>query len=158
MFQPFFTSIMRIFFFVFVFCIFLYLSPFFSSYLREYLNSMHHRPKQYLLVVIFFAVKNLKTISVQGDMHIFPLTLWCSTIGMNLSLHLVLFVTDNTGFPFFREKGKMLCFKHRRFSPCPPRSKFGGGHHILESRRFPAQFHLENHTENIQLVFQFLHT
>ena len=111
-------------FFFSFFVNFFVLTLFFVHFIWEYLNSMHHRPKEYLLAVIFFAVKNLKTISVQGDMHIFPLTLWCSTIGMNLSLHFVLFVTDNTGFPFFGEKGKMLCFKHRRFSPWPPRSIF----------------------------------
>ena len=95
-FQTSFTSTMLVFFSFFV--NFFVLTFFFVHFIWEYLNSMHHRPKEYLLAVIFFAVKNLKTISAQGDMHMFPLTLWCSTIGMNLSLHFVLFVTDNTGF------------------------------------------------------------
>ena len=73
-------------------------------------------------------------------MHIFPLTLWCSTIGMNLSLHFVLFVTDNTGFPLFGEKGKMLCFKHRRFSPWPPRSIFRGVTIFWKVTHFPHNF------------------
>ena len=35
-------------FFLFLFFVFfLYLSPFFSSYLRDYLNTMHHRPKEH---------------------------------------------------------------------------------------------------------------
>ena len=118
---------------------FFVLTLFFVHFIWEYLNSMHHRPKEYLLAVIFFA-ENLKTISVQGDMHIFPLTLWCSTIGMNLSLHFVLFVTDNTGFPFFGEKGKMLCFKHRRFSPWPPRSIFRGVTIFWKVTHFPHNF------------------
>ena len=75
-----------------------------------------------LFALIFFAVENLKTISFPGDMHVFSLALWCTTIGFNLPLHFFLFVTNDTVSVFFRNKRDMLGFKQRRLSLWSPTS------------------------------------
>ena len=43
-------------------------------------------------------MKDVKTISLFGDMHVFTLTLWGGTIGVNLSLGLFPFIAHNTVF------------------------------------------------------------
>ena len=57
--------------------------------------------------MIFPAVKGVKTISLSGDMHVFTLTLWGGTIGVNLSLSLFLFIANDTVSLLFSEKGNM---------------------------------------------------
>ena len=99
---------------------------------------MQQRAKE-LLALIFFTVKNLKTIPVLAEMHVFTLTLWCSTIGMNLSLHFFLFVTNNTGSPFFRKNGKMFCFEQRRLSLWSPTSMDRGVTIFIKITNFPYE-------------------
>ena len=45
---------------------------------------MRYRDK--FLESIFSAVEHLETIEFLGDMHVLTLTLWCTTIRINLSL------------------------------------------------------------------------
>ena len=84
---------------------------------------MHQKAKE-LLAMIFLAVKDFKTISMLGNTHEFTLTLWCITIGNDLALCFVQFVTNNTVSPCDRNTWHMFGFKHRsrRWSPWPPTS------------------------------------
>ena len=86
---------------------------------------MHHRAKE-LLLMIFIAMEDSKTIAILGYMHVFTLTLWCITIGISLSLYLFPFVTNNTISPCVRNTRDVFGFKHRRWSPGSPTSMKGG--------------------------------
>jgi len=76
--------------------------------------------------MIFFGVKDSKTISLLGYMHVFTPTLWCTAIDIGLSLCFILFVTDNTVLPRVRSKRDVFGFKHRRWSSGSPTNMQGG--------------------------------
>lgn len=56
-------------------------------------------------------MKDVKAISLFGDMHVFTLTLWGGTIGVNLSLGLFPFIGHNTVFLHFRETASLYGVK-----------------------------------------------
>ena len=56
-------------------------------------------------------MKDVKAISLFGDMHVFTLTLWGGTIGVNLSLGLFPFIGHNTVFLHFRETANLYGVK-----------------------------------------------
>ena len=86
---------------------------------------MHHKAKE-LPTMIFFAMKDSKTISLLRYMHVFTLTLWCTAIVIGLSLYFFLFVTDNTVSPRVRSTRDVFGFKHRGWSTGSPSNMQGG--------------------------------
>ena len=62
-------------------------------------------------------MKDVRTISFFGDVHVFTLTLWGSTIGVNLCFGLFLCIAHNTVFLLFRETKNIYGFKLWGLSP-----------------------------------------
>ena len=85
-------------------------------------------------------MKDVKTISLFGDMHVFTLTLWGSTIGVNLCFGLFLCIAQNTVFLLFRKTKNMYGFKLWGLSPFPRWIISRGITILLKATDFPNNF------------------
>ena len=92
-------------------------------------------------------MKDVKTISLFGDMHVFTLTLWGSTIGVNLCFGLFLCIAHNTVFLLFRETKNMYGFKLWGLSPFPHWIISRGITILLKATDFPTISSRKSHCE-----------